>query len=209
MTAKRLHAVTDLTELEQYPITREERLDGHSFTKWHHHRWLSSTSFRRASYEVQGVMRALFDLSQTESPVGTLPDDDDNLAHMLHLGLRQWQELRAREFGPLRNWVLCLAGNEMRLMHPVVLDQVRDALDRREQHNLSKEEKAIYQRLKRLREALEIEGCSKAVTSDDVLIQRMDDWMTKNKPGRRSRPQYQAALTHAAQQRWFGEAKTL
>ena len=142
MKAPQLMVVPD-SALPVYPLTRDERLDGNSFVKWQTHRWLSSRTYKLCSWEVQGMARALFDLSQHESPVGTLPDDEEELAVMLRCDVRRMRELRAMALGPLRNWVPCLCGNERRLMHPVVLEQVRDALERRAMADLSKDEKAV------------------------------------------------------------------
>ncbi|GGE26711.1 hypothetical protein SAMN05421774_11240 [Gemmobacter megaterium] len=200
MTAPRLKPVPN--DLPEYPVARGVRLDGHSFVKWQHLRWLSSRSFRLCSWEVQGMARALFDLSQLESPVGTLPDDDAELAQMLRVDARRMAELRRMEFGPLRNWCPCLSDGEVRLMHPVVLAQVQDAIERREIHELSKEDKATYQRLKRLREALRGMGLSEHVLADDRLIGRMDDWLKQGCKGNRRATHYEAALMHAVAQGW-------
>jgi len=202
MIAPKLTAVPS-TGLAEYPIARETRLDGHSFIKWQHIRWLSSKSFKLCSWEVQGMARALFDLSQLESPVGTLPDDDAELAHMLRVDTRHMAELRRMEYGPLRNWLPCMSEGERRLMHPVVLAQVQDALERREMHELSKEDKATYQRLKRMREALKGLGLSDAVLEDERLIGRMDDWLRQTCKGNRRGQHYEMALEQAVSQGWL------
>lgn len=190
-------------DLEQYPISRNDRLDAHSFLKWGHHRWLSSRTFKLASWEMQGMARALFDMAQGESPPGTLPDSDEELSVMLRVPLSRMRELRQVEFGPLRNWMRCLCGNEVRLMHPVVLEQVRDALERRDTRALSNDAKAEYQRLRRLREALEKAGLSKDALADDVLIQRMDAWLSETRKGRRGGEAYAAVVLHAQASKWF------
>lgn len=194
-------------DLPRYPLGREERLDGNSFVKWQTHRWLSSRTFKLCSWEVQGMARALFDLSQHESPVGTLPDDDDELAVMLRCDTRRLRELRAMALGPLRNWVPCLCDAERRLMHPVVLEQVRDALERRAMAELSKDEKAVAIRQQRLRKAMEKEGLSKEVVADQTLVQRMDDWLMGHHKGNRTVAVYRSAILHATQMRWFGGAR--
>jgi hypothetical protein len=204
-TGSRVAQLVAVEDLPEYPIARVTRLDGHSFVKWAHLRWMSSTSFRRMAWEAQGMARALFDLAQMESPIGTLPDDDEELAYMLRVDIRRMRELRKAEFGPLRNWVPCLSEGERRLMHQVVLEQVRDALERREVHELSKEEKAAYQRVKRLREALEKLGLGADVLADDILIGRMDEWLKTQCRGNRKAGHYEAALIHAVQAGWVAE----
>jgi len=189
--------------LEEYPIERDVRLDSHSFTKWHHLRWLSSRSFKLSTWEVQGMARALFDLSQLESPVGTLPDNDEELAYMLRVDTRRISELRRMEYGPLRNWRPCLSEGERRLMHPVVLAQVQDALDRRELHRLSKDAQATVKRLQRLREALRKIGVKDAALNDEALIQRIDAHLSEHCRGFRTVAAITAALQVAMQQRWL------
>lgn len=198
-----LTAVTDAA-LEPYPIDRAERLDAHAFVKWQHHRWLASRTFKLASWEVQGMARALFDLAQTESPVGTLPNDDEELAIMLRVEPRRLRELRKQDFGPLRGWRPCLCGNEVRLMHPVVLEQVQDALERREIRQMSTEKKAEYQRIKRLREGLASIGLGPEALADEVLISRMDAWLCEKRPGRRTRAAYEDVMVQAQRAGWLG-----
>jgi hypothetical protein len=193
--------------LQDYPIGRDERLDGNSFVKWQTHRWLSSRVFKLATWEVQGMARALFDMCQTESPVGTLPDNDDELAYMLRCDVRRLRDLRAMTLGPLHNWTRCQCGDEIRLMHPVVLEQVQDAIERRTLAALSKEEKAVGMRMARLRKGLLAEGCAKDVVGDDVLIKRIDDWLLATHKGRRDGAVHRSAILHAVQSGWIGRAQ--
>lgn len=186
-----------------YPIDRDTRLDAHSFVKWWHHRWMSSRTFKLASWEAQGMARALFDMSQTESPIGTLPDDDDELAVMLRTDARRISDLRRQEFGPLRGWVRCQCGNEVRLMHPVILEQVRDALDRREVHRMSKEQQAVKKRMDRLKDGLRKRGLGDVALADDVLIERIDGWLEQNCRGYRTVAAIDMALQHAVRERWM------
>ena len=196
-----LHIEADALDI--YPISRDERLDAHAFLKWMHHRWISSRTFKLATWEEQGMARALFDMAQTESPIGTLPDDDAELAVMLRITPGRMRELRRMEFGPLRGWKPCRCGKEVRLMHKVVLEQVLDALERRDTRALSSDGKAEYQRLKRLREGLKDLGVADAVLAETALITRMDAWLLENRKGRRSPASYEAVLIYAARERWF------
>ena len=197
-----------IEDLPVYPVSADERLDGNSFVKWSTNRWLASKTFKLMPWDMQGMARALFDMCQNESPVGTLPDDDDELAFMLRVDVRRMRELRAQDFGPLRNWTRCLCpgqGNgQVRLMHRVVTEQVRDALERRSLALLSKDEKAVTMRLERLRKALLAQGCSKDVVADDVLIARMDEWLNVVRKGKRTEAVYRSAILHAVQSGWIG-----
>lgn len=190
-------------ELQHYPIGRDERLDGNAFVKWHTQRWLASRTFKMMGWAEQGMARALFDLCQTESPVGTLPDDDGELAFMLRVDVRRLRELRAMEFGPLRNWYRVICGNEVRLAHPVVVEQVSDALERRAMMQLSKEEKAVAMRLDRLRKALLAEKLHPEVVADEVLVRRIDQWLVDSRKGKRTEAVYRSAILHAVQSGWI------
>lgn len=191
-------------DLEEYPIGRDERLDGNTFVKWHTARWLASKTFKLMPWDMQGMARALFDLCQHESPIGTLPDDDDELAFMLRVDLRRMRELRGMDFGPLRNWVRCWSDGEVRLMHPMVTLQVRDALERRALAQLSKEDRAVKMRIDRLIAGVQKQGWSKEVVADDVLIRRMDDWLSGHHKGNRTEAVYRSAMLHAVQMGWIG-----
>ena len=188
-----------------YPIPRHERLDGNSFVKWQHLRWLSSDMHLMASFEVKGMARDLFDLAQTQSPPGTLPQDHGHVARLLRVDAVHFSGLCRQPFGPLRGWLPCVTEDgEARLYHPVVLEQVRDAFDRREAKALANNAKAIAARRDRMVAALRSMGCDEEMLADEVLIDRMDNWLTANWKRRREAVAYQKALDHAARQGWLG-----
>ncbi|MBU2360409.1 MAG: hypothetical protein KKB02_16020 [Alphaproteobacteria bacterium] len=206
MNALNLHAVAD-AGLPDYPIGREVRMAGHFFTMWDHVRWLNSTMYRKATPESQCHFMNLCFMAQTQRPVGTLPADDGELAHMLRLHPDRWMELRRMEFGPLRHWERCLCDDEVRLFHPVVLEVALDALGRRQAREASNAEKAVTMRLVRMREQLAKLGVHKSVLADDVLIERMDQWLVDHHKGQRRTPAYQRVMEHAAAQGWFNPAR--
>lgn len=190
-------------DLPVYPIASTERLDGNSFVKWNTARWIGSRTFKLMAWDMQGMARALFDLCQMETPVGTLPDDDRELAFLLRCDPQRLREFRAMEFGPLRNWEPCLCDGKVRLAHPVVTEQVQDALERRTLARLSEDQRATAARMKRMASALRAEGLSAAVLADDVLMERMDAWLKETHKTRRSAAVYRSAILHAVQNRWF------
>lgn len=192
--------VVTTDDLPEYPISRDVRIDVHYFVKWQHNRWLGSSMCIGASYEAKGMARDLFDMAQNQSPIGTLPDDDVLLSRMLHVDLLHWQNLRKQQFGPMHGWTRCLADGEVRLMHRVVLEQVQDALFRREIRELSKEEGAERKRLQRLRDGLVKLGCAPAVVDDGILMGRIDGWLTANWKTKRGQMAYAAAFVEAQQQ---------
>lgn len=207
MTAAPLLRINSLADLEEYPVGRDVRLDGHSFTKWEHNRWLASAMCLCATYEAKGMARDLFDHAQNQSPVGTLPDDDWQLSRMLRIDQAHWKVLREQRFGPLHGWERCTASGEVRLMHRVVLAQVQDALNRREMRSLSKEEQAERKRFQRLADGLAKLGVDEAVLGDGILMGRMDVWLSANCKGNRTREAYEAALVAARKEGWLGSAR--
>lgn len=205
MTAPHLLAVADDGPFV-YPIPRHERLDGQTFVKWWHHRWLASEMHLMATYEVQGMARALFDLAQTQSPMGTMPRNRAIVARLLRVEPHRFEELCRSEFGPLSGWMPCVTEDgESRMYHPVVLEQVQDALSRREAWIAKKSDAAVRERHRRLIKALRELGVSQAVVADAALIERMDQWLLDNWPNKRTAEAYHRVMAEAAQGRWFGQ----
>ena len=173
--APQLHAVTP-ADLAEYPIARDERLPELAFVKWVPSRWLQSSGHLKCTYEVQGMARALFDLATAQSPIGTLPDDTEELALLLRVPMPHFAALRALgERGPLRNWRRCSSAGEVRLMHPVVMAMLEDVLHRRQTRDLSREAQAEAKRLDRLTKGLKAAGLSDAVLGDAILLARIDE----------------------------------
>lgn len=205
MTAPHLSSVGDDGPFV-YPVPPGERLDGNSFVKWHHLRWLASETFLMASFEAQGMARALFDLAQTQGPPGTLPRDMGQIARMLRVDPVHFDSICRHPYGPMRGWKPCVtASGAPRLYHPVVLEQVLDALERREAKALANTEKAVKARQVRMIAALRAMGCNEAMFRDDVLITRMEQWLTDNwKKRREGTAPYERVLLHAQREGWLG-----
>jgi hypothetical protein len=209
MTQPHLAPVPD-EGLFLYPIASADRLDGNSFVKWQHHRWLSSSMHLMASFEVKGMARDLFDLAQTQSPPGTLPQDRVEIARMLRTDPHHFESLCRHTHGPLRGWRPCITDQgELRLYHRTVLEQVQDAFDRRESKALANNAKAVKARRERLVEGLKKAGCIDALLQDEVLIARMDDWLELNWRKRRDALAYDRVLTVAKREGWLGARSQL
>ena len=191
--------------LFQYPIARSERLDGQSFVKWHHHRWLASDMCIMANFEVKGMARDLFDLAQTQSPMGTLPRNKVMVARLLRTDPTRFDDLCRLEFGPMSGWSPCITDDgELRLYHPVVLEQVQDALNRREAWLASKSAAAVREQRRRLVAAMRQMGVDARVVADEALIERMDDWLAENWKAKRGAKAYHAVMVEARERGWFG-----
>ena len=208
MTAPHLSPVPD-DGLFLYPIAKADRLDGHSFVKWHHQRWLASDMCLMATFEVKGMCRDLFDLAQNQSPPGTLPQDKVLIARMLRCDPHAFEALCRQPFGPLRGWMPCLTDDgEVRLYHAVVLEQVQDAIDRREARVLANNQKAVKARQARLVTELRGMGCNEALLRDAVLIERMEAWLTDHWRARRGPAAYEQVLRVAGREGWFAPQRS-
>lgn len=199
MAGRALHLIGG-GEDGEYPISAMERLDSHYFMQFNHDRY-DRSDFRRKAYrdpEVGFFGMELFFKSHGETPLGTLPCDDESLAFLLGLPLDRWLSLRDRPFSPLYNWrpVRCDNG-QRRLAHPVVTEVMEAALRGHHEHKVSNEEKAIYARRKRLVEVLRECGCREELCGDKLAVAWLDDWLAAHHSGQRRMPQFQVSITRA------------
>ncbi|MEE3316910.1 MAG: hypothetical protein VX202_04045 [Pseudomonadota bacterium] len=190
----------DSEGLPEYPISSVERLDSHYFLQFNVDRY-DRSNFRRKAYrdpEVGFFGVELFFKSHGETPLGTLPRDDESLAFLLGLSLEKWMALRERPFNPLYNWkpVLCDNG-DVRLAHPVVLEVMKAALEGHQNYEASKEDKAVYARRARLIKALRECGCSDDLCKDEFAVAWIDEWLLEHHSGQRRMPQFQHSITKA------------
>lgn len=204
---RNLQAVV-VDDLPFYPISTEDRLDSHFFIQWNLKRWRGSEFRRLADPEVGWAWFQLINAAQDETPIGTLPTNDVLLAECARVSLEKWRQLCERTISPLHKWHKDVCDNgEIRWAHHVVQLVAQEALEGRARHQQSNEEKAVYARLKRIREALVNFGCDKSVSADDVLVKRLDDWLVTNCVGNRRKADYERALMHGAREKWFDGVK--
>ena len=192
--------LVDATDLPEYPISAESRLDSHYFTQFNHDRYERS-EFRRQAYrdpEVGFFGLELFFKSHGETPLGTLPMDDNSLAFLLGLPLDRWLSMKERAFSPIYNWAPVRCDNgQIRLAHPVVKEVMEAALRGHQEHKASNESKAVYARRKRLVDVLRECGCGDDLCNDEFAVGWLDEWLLENHPGQRRMPQLQNSVTRA------------
>lgn len=181
-TAPHLRTV-DSDDLEDYPISTEDRLDSHYFMQWNLKRWRASEFRRKADPEVGWFGFQLFCIAQDETPVGTLPCDDHQLAYELKLPLERWQALLKRDITPLHKWhrVRCDNG-EVRLAHPVVTKVAVEALGSRRRNAAEAERRRLNKRLSDLREMIERIGASQLLQRP-AFVERFNDWLEEHHAG--------------------------
>lgn len=186
----------DAGELPEYPISASERLDSHYFFQWNLKRWRGS-DFRKKAYSDPAVGFYRFELiclAQDETPVGTLPCDERQLAFSLHMPLEIWQSLMRRDLTPLDGWhkVMCDNG-EVRFAHPVVQAVAVEALGSKRAAAEKAEKRRDAKRLTDLRQKIEAIGAGQVLRQPNV-VDRLDDWLTENHSGNRTEAAVRAAL---------------
>lgn len=170
----RFHIV-DAGDLPVYPLTEDDRLDSHFFMPWERRRWLNSDMRLKGTPECRALYFDLICISCDQSPIGTLPDDIEILAKLLHVETSHLRALAKLEFGPLHNWQRCLCDDEVRLFHSFVLRILRDSIARREDNRARCEAANTAKRLQRLRET--IAGYHVDLAKNDAAIRWMDQWL--------------------------------
>ncbi len=186
--------VHDASDLPEYPIAPDERLEGHFFVPFWFNRWLNSDFRLRASAEVRGYGLDLFFIAQNQSPVGTLPTDDAVLAKLLMIDLATWKDLCSREITPLHNWRPCRCGDEVRLMHPVVTEQVLGALKSKRDRIEARERERERKRLIALKRQILEAGGHRGLADSADYVARLDAWLIENCPGNRTPARVREAM---------------
>lgn len=176
----------DTDEIDVYPISSAERLDSHFFVPWNLKRWRGS-EFRRFGYadpEVGWYGRELFEISQDETPVGTLPCDDDALAFLLRMPVARWRELRSRDVSPLHGWKLVQCDNQQkRLAHPVVTEVALEALHGKKKNDAKNADDRMRKRLGTIIAHLKALPGAGRIAEMDERVNAISDWIESQYPG--------------------------
>lgn len=136
-------------DLDEYPLTVEDRLDSHYFMAWERRRRLNSDMRLRGVPECRALFFDLINISYDQAPVGTLPNDHDLLAKMLLVDPVHFKQLCRLEYGPLHKWRRVNCGAEIRLAHPMVLRSLQEAIARRDDNRAKNDAANIARRAMR------------------------------------------------------------
>lgn len=184
MTAPHLQAVDG--SLPVYPISSTDRLDAHYFLPWHLKRWRGSDTRKKAykDPEVGFYAMELFFKCQDETPIGTLPTDESDLAFMLHMSTDKFQSLLKRELSPLRNWYLTQCDNgEIRWAHPVVESFVLEALRGSQANALKNADDRMRKRIGTIVGHLKGQPNMAHLARSDEMVNDISDWIAGHYPG--------------------------
>jgi hypothetical protein len=206
MTAFRVVESVHDDDLPEYPIDPDARLDSHGFVQWEFRRWLSSDMRWNGTHECKSMWFELVNLAHSETPVGTLPNDMKRLARMLQPVVERdhFETLLKLEFGPLHGWVRCKAGDDIRLMHPVVTRIVMQAFASRANHAARVEAASEARKLKRLTDEVAVLAPQTAQDSRKIR------WISKfieDRIAQRGGQRRNAEDLHAAVQACVAEAR--
>lgn len=80
----------DMGDLPEYPLSCDDRLDSHFFMAWERRRWLASDMRLNATPECRALFFDLINIAYDNSPVGTLPMDQNILAKLLMIDPRHF-----------------------------------------------------------------------------------------------------------------------
>ncbi|WP_406870079.1 hypothetical protein ABEB22_08695 [Thioclava sp. 'Guangxiensis'] len=187
MGVKPVFSVVSEDGLPDYPISALDRLDSHYFVTFNLKRWRGS-EFRRGAYtdpEVGFFGMELFWAAQDETPIGTLPCDDESLAFLLRMPVARWRELSSRVVTPLHGWqpVQCDNG-QRRLAHPVVTAVALEALGSKRRNDAKHADDRMRKRLGTIAGHLakSIPGGARIAESEERL-NAISDWIEAAYPG--------------------------
>ena len=176
--------LVEAAEIDAYPLSRDDRLNSHFFMVWERRRWLNSDMRLKARPESRALYFDLINIAYDQSPVGTLPNDMEVLAKLLMVPEGDFRALCQLEYGPLHKWRLCRCGDELRLMHPVVLDSLIEAVSRKEDNRAKMEAANTVKRVQRLRTT--VAGLQADLAKNDAAVRWMDEWLVKQDVGYRN-----------------------
>ncbi|HGG04783.1 MAG TPA: hypothetical protein ENK28_04940 [Aliiroseovarius sp.] len=183
--ARAVHLI-ESDDLPEYPISSTERLDAHFFVMWNLKRWRGS-EFRRLGYadpEIGWFGRELFELSQDESPVGTLPADDEALAFLLRMPVARWREMRSRAVSPLHGWYMVQCDNQQeRLAHDVVTEVALEALRGKKKNAAKNADDRMRKRLGTIVGHLKALPGAESIAKMDERVNAISDWIEEQYPG--------------------------
>lgn len=170
--------------LPTYPIEAGERLESHYFVEFHYQRWLTSDTRLLADLEVRSVFLDLICLAQTQSPVGTLPNNTKLLAKLVGVSQEVFDGLCGREIGPLHNWKPCLCDGVQRLHHPVVTEIALKAVNSKKRNAAANANDRERKRFASIRKILvrDIPGGGRFAESQS-MVEKISGWIEAEHPG--------------------------
>lgn len=162
-------------KLPVYPLPAGKRLSQFEWFPMHTQRLLGSKFFATHDLDVVGAAVVLWSQSMMQAPVGTLPDDDVQLACMLGFrgNIEVWLSLRER--GALYGFKPCSVEGveEVRLAHPVVTEVAVSMADRDRRTQDEFQRRSTSGKIRRIRGQLKKAGLHPAFYADEGRVLRV------------------------------------
>lgn len=176
-------------DLPIYPLRLGDTLIGNEWVEVRHHRLLGSrwrTLMTRAP-EAGFFGAMLWFEAYRQNPAGTLPDDDDELAHLAGLGLDvdRWRGLRA--VGALYGWAphLVLGGDDaddvVRLGHATVAEVALKSFGFQRDRKGKSQDGVRRKRLSRVRAQFPGIGLRSSLMKSERFAGQVLDWLDARK----------------------------
>ncbi|WP_118136404.1 DUF1376 domain-containing protein [Oceanicella sp. SM1341] len=159
-------------DLPLYPVAPGLRLRG-DWVPNHFRRFLNSRFVATVDYAAGFAAVILWSAACDQDPVGTLPEDDVELARLAGFGrdIAAWERLRE---GALYGWRPCAVDQDgtliRRLAHQTVTEVVVEAMSRMEKSRQKSEAGAERALLSRLRARMREAGASARLTEREDFV---------------------------------------
>jgi hypothetical protein len=144
---------------------------------WEPRRWLNSDMRLKGTPECRALYFDLINISYDNSPIGTLSSDLEVLAKLVFVEPGHFKALCKLDFGPLHRWMPCLCDSEVRLMHPMVVKSLTEAVSRKEDNRAKCEAANNAKRVQRLRST--VAGLHLELAKNDAAVKWMDEWLVQ------------------------------
>lgn len=175
----------EVEELPIYPISAETRLNSHWFIAFNHGEYQGSEFRNLATADVRGVALDLLCAAQDQTPIGTLPVNEQILAKLVKESLDVWRELAAKPVSPLYEWRRCRCDTgEIRLYNPRLLKVTLEAVSGRSKHLEGLEADRERKRLGDLPGKILRAGGSERMAQDTAYVMQLDQFLLDNFAGR-------------------------
>ncbi len=197
MTAPALRMV-DVSAVPVYPLDADLRLSHHDFVAFYHRRYLASRFRLLAPPDVRAHALDLWMLSHEQTPAGTLPVDEEELAALARVDLAQWRDLCRRPWSPLYQWTPYRVGNGLRLGHPVVIEVIAQAISQRQAHADRSARGRMAKRIERLPDTMRKAGATVAMAQDKRMVEAVAARLEATVEGYWSVPNVRTAMEWVA-----------
>lgn len=184
--------IVSADDLPEYPFGNDDTLETHFFIALRHREWLNGDMRLRGLEECRALYFDLICICQDQKPIGTLPAEPEVLAKLLLIDVARFKRLCEGKYGVLHRWEPCLCGDQVRLMHPDVVERLVEAFSRKADNRARNDAANASKRRLRLRNT--VGGFHADLAQNAGAILWMDDWLVAQGVQYRDADQIQRAI---------------